>query len=176
MDQFEPSAAARLIETRRLASGMSMRRAAAAADLSEGRWRQIVKGYQQAAKGIRVPVNAPDETLARMANAMKVHPDEMETAGHPEVAALMRDMASGPTATATATAASHLSDDELLAELSRRLTARREDDPQKVGGGDDRDAAPIGAETGRASAVEFDNGDDEDEEAARPQHSSRSGQ
>lgn len=62
---------------------------------------------------------------------------------------------------------SRLTNDELLDLVRARL---RED-----GGGDDRDAAPIGAETGRASAVEYDNGDDEEEEADRPQHS-RSGQ
>lgn len=62
---------------------------------------------------------------------------------------------------------SRLTNDELLDLVRARL---RED-----GGGDDRDAAPIGTETGRASAVEYDNGDDEEEEADSPQHS-RSGQ
>lgn len=45
---------------------MSMREAAKRAGMSDGRWRQIVKGYQGTGTG-RIPVVAPDDTLARMA-------------------------------------------------------------------------------------------------------------
>jgi transcriptional regulator with XRE-family HTH domain len=70
----EPSAVARTIESYRKAEGVSVRSAAKKAGLSEGRWRQIAKGYQQATKEVRVPVNAPTETLVRMALALHMSP------------------------------------------------------------------------------------------------------
>lgn len=159
---LQPSRAAQLIESRRLALGLSVRKAAAAAELSEGRWRQIAKGYQTAARGVRVPVNAPDETLARMAAAVRVHPDEMEEAGHPQVAAVMRYMGSEPEEAMHQSGttdsdrdlwglppsllAMRLSDEHLIAELARRL-ARRALTPEEGGGGDvDRDSPPIATE------------------------------
>lgn len=128
MEDYEPSPAARLIETRRLAQGVSMRKAAAAAELSEGRWRQIAKGYQQAARGMRVPVNTTPETLARMAAAVNVEPDEMERAGHPDVADLLRAM-SAPRDDPP-TSLSEVSDEELLREVARRMARAG----QRVGG------------------------------------------
>lgn len=157
-DPLKPSRAAELIESRRLALGASVRKAAAAAELSEGRWRQIAKGYQIAAQGVRVPVNAPPDTLARMAAAVRVRPDEMEKVGHPQVAQLMRFMADGPprvgapagevpSGSSPAGAAAHLSDEELIAELARRLESRRVHGLGEVGGGDvDRDSPPIATE------------------------------
>lgn len=70
----EPSAVAQIIEDYRKANGVSVRSAAKKAGLSEGRWRQIAKGYQQATKEVRVPVNAPTETLVRMALALHMTP------------------------------------------------------------------------------------------------------
>ena len=67
---YEPSRIARIIEAHREAEGVSVRSAAKKAGLSEGRWRQIAKGYQQATRDVRVPVNAPVETLVRMALAL----------------------------------------------------------------------------------------------------------
>lgn len=60
-----------LIETarRRQTPRLSARAAAELAGISEGRWRQIVKGYQATA-GVRLPVRAPADTLARMAQAV----------------------------------------------------------------------------------------------------------
>lgn len=67
---------------------ISARKAAALAGLSEGRWRQIVKGYQSTGTGY-IPVIAPDETLARMAAAVGVTADELVDAGRENAAALI---------------------------------------------------------------------------------------
>lgn len=71
---LEPSPIAQTIENYRKAEGVSVRSAAKKASLSEGRWRQIAKGYQQATKEVRIPVNAPTETLVRMALALHMTP------------------------------------------------------------------------------------------------------
>ena len=89
MEDYQPSPAAQMIERRRLAIHLAVRRAAEAADLSEGRWRQIAKGYQQATKGVRVPVNAPPETLARMARAVGLTDADLRDAGVNDVAELL---------------------------------------------------------------------------------------
>lgn len=69
----EPSVVAKIIEDYRKAEGTSVRSAAKKAGISEGRWRQIAKGYQQATKEVRVPVNAPVETLVKMALALHMN-------------------------------------------------------------------------------------------------------
>lgn len=69
-NDYEPTQVAQLIEQFRKSASLSVRKAANIADISESRWRQIAKGYQQATKEVRVPVNAPPETLARMAMAV----------------------------------------------------------------------------------------------------------
>jgi hypothetical protein len=61
------------------------------ARISEGRWRQIAKGYQQATKETRVPVRAPADTLARMAEAVDVSADELEAAGRSDAAEIIRE-------------------------------------------------------------------------------------
>lgn len=155
-----PSPAAELIERRRKARGISVRQAARDAKLSEGRWRQIAKGYQQVAKNVKVPVNAPDETLARMAVSVGVQADELDIIGATEVASMVRSQAQsrlrhpmhGPEG---GTTTSLLSDDALLNELAERLRqgaeARRELMQLKIGaaatyqqkeGGSGGDAAP----------------------------------
>lgn len=86
MDEYRPSRAATVIETRRASGKMKVREAARRADLSEGRWRQIAKGYQSIGRGLRAPVTAPTSTLARMALAVGLTPDEMTEAGEDRVA------------------------------------------------------------------------------------------
>lgn len=119
MEDYQPSEAAQLIESRRSAKHVSVRKAAAAAELSEGRWRQIALGYQAAARGTRVPVNAPADTLARMAAAVGVTPAEMDEIDRSDVAALLRDMGEvDAPAPASLTA---VPDDVLLEEIARRF-------------------------------------------------------
>lgn len=118
---MEPTPGAALIEQRRKELQISARDAARAAGMSDGRWRQIAKGYQQVTADVRAPVAAPPATLARMARVVGVSADELERAGEAPAARALREMASdaspGPLASA--------SDDELIAELRRRLARSR---------------------------------------------------
>lgn len=61
------------------------------AGISEARWRQVAKGYQQATKETRVPVRAPAETLARMAEAVNLTADDLEQVGRQDAAEIMRE-------------------------------------------------------------------------------------
>lgn len=71
---------------RKVRPGMSVRKAAAAAEISEGRWRQIIKGYNQVDKQTSVPVRAPASTLARMARAVGATPDQLREVGRDDAA------------------------------------------------------------------------------------------
>lgn len=71
---------------------LSQREAAHRAGISEARWRQIVSGYQ-AVSGRKVPVRGPDGTLARMAYAVGVSPEQLDAAGRDGAAAVLRDTA-----------------------------------------------------------------------------------
>ncbi|MBT2453334.1 hypothetical protein [Streptomyces sp. ISL-86] len=64
---------------------MSARKAASQAGLSDARWRQIVSGYQSVS-GAHVPVRAPAETLARMAQVVGVSPEQLAEAGREDAA------------------------------------------------------------------------------------------
>lgn len=83
---------AELIERVRqaLTPKLSVSKAAKMAGISEGRWRQIAKGYQQATKDTRIPVSAPAETLARMALTVGATPEQLEEIGREDAARLMR--------------------------------------------------------------------------------------
>lgn len=68
---------------------ISQRAAARRAEISETRWRQIVQGYQQLANGVRAPVSAPAETLARMAAAVDVTADDLRRVGRDDAALIL---------------------------------------------------------------------------------------
>jgi hypothetical protein len=76
----------RLISEALKRSGRSARGAAATAGISDTRWRHIVSGYQPAGAGNYIPVSAPAETLARMAQAVGVTPDQLADAGRGDAA------------------------------------------------------------------------------------------
>lgn len=68
--------------------------------MSEGRWRQIANGYQVVSRGtFTLVVNAPAETVARMAHSVDVTPEELEEAGRPDAADELRNLNAGPEAT-----------------------------------------------------------------------------
>jgi len=72
-------------------SGLSIREASRRAGLSYGRWRQITSGVQHVSPGNFAAVRAPARTLAKMAAAVGVTPEQMETEGQrPDVAGIMR--------------------------------------------------------------------------------------
>jgi transcriptional regulator with XRE-family HTH domain len=65
-----------LIEQRRERLGMSKRTAAARASISEGRWRQLENGGREI-RGTWISEEAPDPTLAHMALAVRLQPDDI---------------------------------------------------------------------------------------------------
>lgn len=99
MTEFEPPPEALLIE--RLRQQLpdkqgSVSHLSRQAEISEGRWRQIVKGYQQANKETRVRVVAPAGTLARMAAAVSATPEDLEKAGREDAAVQLRKLQTRP--------------------------------------------------------------------------------
>lgn len=68
-----------VIEQRRERLGMSKRTAAALAGISEGRWRQLENGGREI-RGTWIPEDAPDPTLAHMALAVRLAPDDIAAA------------------------------------------------------------------------------------------------
>lgn len=81
-------AEAELIERLRQAvrPKLSVRKAAESAGISEGRWRQIAKGYNQVSKDTVVPSIAPADTLARMARVVGATPAQLREAGREDAA------------------------------------------------------------------------------------------
>jgi hypothetical protein len=72
---------------------LSARAAAPQAGISETRWRQITSGYQTVS-GQRIPVRAPDDTIARMAQVAGVTPEELINVGRVEAAEELRNLPS----------------------------------------------------------------------------------
>lgn len=88
MDAEAPPPEAELIERlrREFTPRLSVNRASKMAALSEARWRQIAKGYQQVDPQTRVAVRAPSDTLARMAYAVSATPKQLRNAGREDAA------------------------------------------------------------------------------------------
>jgi len=73
----QPPAVMQLIEQRRERLGISKRTAAAFAGLSEARWRQLAAGGR-IFQGTLITETAPDHTLARMALAVRLAPEDVK--------------------------------------------------------------------------------------------------
>ncbi|MDO2978301.1 hypothetical protein [Mycobacteroides abscessus] len=71
---------------------LSVRSAARAADMSDSRWRQIIKGYRQETADLRVPVRAPAVTLARMALVVGATADELRDVGREDAVEELQDL------------------------------------------------------------------------------------
>ena len=71
---------------RRRPPHLSIRQAAAAARISETRWRQIESGVRHF-RGQAFPERGPDPTVARMAAVVAVTPGQLTAAGRPGAAA-----------------------------------------------------------------------------------------
>jgi transcriptional regulator with XRE-family HTH domain len=72
--------------------GISIRQAAKRAKISYGRWRQITSGYQNVSPGSWAAVRGPAATVARMARAAGVSPEQLEEAGRPDAAGKLREI------------------------------------------------------------------------------------
>lgn len=110
-----------LIEQRRERLGMSKRAAAAFADISEARWRQLENGGREM-HGTWISEDAPDTTLAHMALAVRVAPESIEPFS-PRAAQMLGDLI------AEREAAGHADADDAARMLDalggRKLTARQ---------------------------------------------------
>lgn len=114
----------RIIEAAR--GKVSAREAARVAEISEGRWRQIVTGVQKAGGGIVLPVNPRTETLISMASA--VGADVATVLRAAGVDPIEADAAVTEASTPTSGITSY-SNDDLLKEIRRRMTTEeRESD------------------------------------------------
>lgn len=71
---------------------ITARAAAHQAGIGEARWYQIMRGNQTVG-GARVPVVAPPDTLARMAHAVGVTPEQLEEVDRADAAEELRDLA-----------------------------------------------------------------------------------
>lgn len=76
----------RLIEKAATYSGQSARALAANAGMSDTRWRQVIRGWQQGPGGTQVEARASAVTLARMALAVGVKAQELAEAGREDAA------------------------------------------------------------------------------------------
>lgn len=92
MDSEHQKPWGRLLDEARKRSGLSARGAADRAGISEGRWRQIVNGFQSAGQGQVVKVAGPDDTIARMAWAVGVTPDELRAAKRERAAEVLEGL------------------------------------------------------------------------------------
>lgn len=97
----EPPREAALIDAARRRVKLSIREAARRAALSDARWRQITSGYQTVS-GEQIPVKAPAETLARMAQVLGVSGDELVRAGRKDAAEALEEITPLPQEPSTA--------------------------------------------------------------------------
>lgn len=102
---------------------MSIRKAAEAAGISDGWWRQIVRGYRTVKGGVKVQVDSPADTLAAMALAVGVTPSQLRAVDREDAARALelRVQAESTTWDGDLTV---VPDEELLTELGRRLATR----------------------------------------------------
>ncbi|MGP3914384.1 helix-turn-helix domain-containing protein [Nonomuraea sp. 10N515B] len=76
---------------------LSAREAARRTGISEGRWRQIVSGYQTVS-GVHVSVRGPAETVARMAHIAGLSPTQLVEANRSDAADELREILQAPDA------------------------------------------------------------------------------
>ncbi|MDT0377319.1 helix-turn-helix transcriptional regulator [Streptomyces sp. DSM 42041] len=76
-------------------AGLSARKAARLAGLSEARWRQITSGYQTVS-GQQIPVHAPPDTLARMAHVTGLTAEQLERCDRADAAEELRKLTTTP--------------------------------------------------------------------------------
>src|SRR5882757_8467894 len=93
-----------LISTALKTSGLSQRKAARLAGISEGRWRQITSGYVSV-NGKKARVRGPGSRVALMAHVVGATPEDLVAAGRPDAAEELRKLAAKAAAEAEKRAA-----------------------------------------------------------------------
>ena len=94
MDKPVPPPEATLITLARKAAGLSVPaaiRKTAEDVIGAARWSQLENGYEVKA-GQPVPVRGRDDTIAHMAFAVGVTPDELDEAGRPDAGDVLREI------------------------------------------------------------------------------------
>jgi transcriptional regulator with XRE-family HTH domain len=81
---------------KRIRPRLSIREAARRAGISEGWWRQVVRGYQPIKGGGKAPMTGSAETIAAMARVVGVTPEQLEQAGRTDAAEELRILEEPP--------------------------------------------------------------------------------
>lgn len=88
-----PPPEAATLRSARIRQHLSVREAAQRAGVSASLWRQVEAGYMTPAKGVHTPKIAPAATLARMAQAVDLQAEHLESRGQrPDAAEILREM------------------------------------------------------------------------------------
>jgi transcriptional regulator with XRE-family HTH domain len=88
-----PPPEARVLRMARIGRQMSVREAAQRAGVSVSLWRQVEAGYMTPTKGMHAPKIAPAPTLARMAKAVNLSVEDLESEGQrPDAAEILREI------------------------------------------------------------------------------------
>lgn len=116
----------------RIRPKLSVREAARRAGISEGWWRQVVRGYQPLKGGGKAPMTGSAETIAAMANVVGLTPEQLEEAGRGDAAEELYAIREAPTARDTTDPLGGLPNDpaERIAELRRRVEQRARETQQ----------------------------------------------
>lgn len=135
MDKPEQRPEGRLIAAALRRSKLSARRASQLAGMSDGRWGQIVRGYQTMGDDVFAAVRAPADTLARMAKVVGVTPEQLEAAGREDAAEELRELvadalAQPPADESAGVLASRIRDDPELAQAIAQLIANHLNAPE----------------------------------------------
>lgn len=118
-----------MIEGAASASGLSVKKLAANAGISDTRWRHIVRGWQPSAGGGMTPVVGPAPTLARMAFAVGISAEELAKTGRTDAADLLARIeahSEGSAVPLPSTGASGLHADEIDMIYASRTMSTRE--------------------------------------------------
>lgn len=81
-----------IIEAARRRHRLSQNKAATKAGISGTRWRQVVKGVASGGKGVVLPTRGNAETVAHMAHAVGVSPDQLAEADRDDAADVLRGL------------------------------------------------------------------------------------
>ncbi len=131
-----PPPEALLLDAARKRKGLSHRALGDLVDLSDGRVRQVLNGYQTPGGGEYFPVSGKPEVIGRMALVLDVPRKDLVAAGRGDAAEVLDHLTrSTPTEGRPSTLAG-FTNDELLAEVRARMKGERDGrqpEPEKSG-------------------------------------------
>lgn len=96
-DELERRPEGQLLYDAMKRKNLSFRSLASRIGLSDARVRNVINGYQAVGQGQRIDVTGPEDTVARLAQALDVTPEQLESVGRADAAyALQRRLPDGP--------------------------------------------------------------------------------